>query len=87
MPKVSESTQASTRPPGRSTRAISATRSSAPSLCDRVRSSAITASAQRSARNASPAPSAATVEIVRTVRTVLASVGDGAGGSMTRSTR
>jgi hypothetical protein len=60
MPKVSESTQASTCPPGRRTRAISATSDSAARCRDSVPSSAMTPSAQPSARNSSPQPSAAT---------------------------
>jgi hypothetical protein len=51
MPRTSESTQASTRPAGRSTRAMSAISVSVASCIDRVLSSAITPSAQPSARN------------------------------------
>jgi hypothetical protein len=90
IPNVSESTHASTRPPGRSTRVISVTRSSAASRSESVRSSAITPSAQPSARNSRPFPSAVTV----TSRPAepaepsgQASAGGGAAsGSMTRST-
>ena len=51
MPRTRESTQASTRPAGRSTRAMSVIRFSAASCRDRVRSSAITPSAHPSRRN------------------------------------
>ena len=63
MPRTSESTQASSSPPGRSTRAISAARSSAMRCRDRAPSSAMTPSAQPSARNARLPDSATTAAI------------------------
>jgi len=88
IPNVSESTHASSWPPGRSTRAISVTRSSAASRSESVRSSAITPSAQPSARNSSPPPSAVTVTSrpAEPAWRGTAGAGGGASGSTTRST-
>ena len=58
MPSTRESTQASTRPPGRSTRAISAIIVSAARCTDSARSSAMTPSAQPSSRKVSREESA-----------------------------
>ncbi|HEY1627161.1 MAG TPA: hypothetical protein VGG16_25555 [Streptosporangiaceae bacterium] len=55
MPSTSESTLASTRPPGRSTRAIEPTMGSAARWVDSARSPAITPSAQPSGRKSSVA--------------------------------
>ena len=60
MPSTSESTQAITRPAGRSTRAISAIIASAARYTDSARSSAMTPSAQPSPRNVSRDESAMT---------------------------
>jgi len=61
MPSTSESTQASTRPPGRRTRAISPIICSAARWVDSARSSAMTSSAQPSERKDSREQSASTV--------------------------
>ncbi|HEY6494523.1 MAG TPA: hypothetical protein VIZ43_14710 [Trebonia sp.] len=86
MPKVSESTQASSCPPGLSTRVTSVTRFSAASRREKVRASAITPSAQASGRKESPVPSAVTVD--SRAPSAGGAVGGGtcAPASMTRST-
>ncbi|HXL91201.1 MAG TPA: hypothetical protein VN969_19835 [Streptosporangiaceae bacterium] len=57
MPSTSESTQASSLPPGRSIRVISATMASAARWVDSARSNAMTPSAQASGRKSSRAVS------------------------------